>query len=134
MTDLVRIVPAEKPKSFADVAFTEAEWKEAQKLGPISVFPGTALENIRLSKGLYQFEAPKKQEVDLKIGGMSLHDMSSTELKLTAARLGVTIRKKNIKRSELIGLVQSKLDDIAVEDDDEEVDVEASGDGGPAEE
>lgn len=85
------------------------------------MFPGTALENIRLSRGLYQFASAPKQEVDLKVGGMALEDMSSMELKLTAIRLGVTIRKKNIKKSDLVALVKAKLEEVVVEDDEIEV-------------
>lgn len=121
MSELIRIIPVEKPKSFADVEFTESDWKAAWAKGAVNVFPGTAIENIRLSRGLYQFEAAPKQEVDLKVGGMALEDMSSMELKLTAIRLGVTIRKKNIKKSDLVALVKAKLEEVVVEDDEIEV-------------
>lgn len=122
----VTIKPVEKPKSFADVKFTEKDWNEAAKKGAIRVPRVTAMEALKNSKGLYQIEAEKKQEVDLKIGGMAVEEMSNMELKLTATRLGVTIRKKSIKRSDLISLVRGKLDDLVVEDDDAEIDTDPS--------
>lgn len=121
----VTIRPVDKPKSFADVKFTQADWEAAAKAGPKTVARVTAMEALRYSKGLYQLQAEKKAELDLKIGGMSVDEMSNMELKLTATRLGVTIRKKNIKRSELIELVRRKLDEVVVEDDDEDIDTDS---------
>ena len=128
---MVDIQPVPEPKSFKDVKFTKIEWEGAAKLGKIRCPYVTAMENIRQSKGLYQIVPDKLPEVELKVGGLSLDEMSNVELKLLALKMGVTIRKKNISRSDLVGLVKSKMDEIEVTDDEEE-DVsgsdEASGD------
>lgn len=114
-----KIVPVAKPARFAEVAFTEDEWKAAFKVGPMVVPMSTAQDNVRMSRGLYEIEQPKRSEVDLKVGGMSLDTMGPAELKMAALHLGVTLRKKNMRISELRALVKSRLDSIVVIEEDD---------------
>lgn len=115
----VKIRPVAKPKSFAEVKFTEQEWNAAVKAGSPSVPYVTALEALKQSRGLYEIEPEKKPEVELKVGGLTVSQMGPAELKLMAVHLGCTIRKKNIKLSELRKLVTDKLEAVEVEDDDD---------------
>lgn len=114
-----KIVPVAKPASFDDVKFTRLEYETAVRIGPMVVPMSTALENIKASRGLYEIEPIKRAEVDVTVGGMTIDTMGPAELKMAALHLGVTLRKKNMKISELRILVKSKLDDIVVIDEDD---------------
>lgn len=120
MSDLVWIEPVEKPVSFADVAFTEADWKAAQKVGALEVFPSNAVEAIRNSRGLYRFQPAKKTEIEVKVGGMSVEQMDAAQLKMIAASFSKPIRKQ-MKMSELRKFVQGLIDAVPITDDEDEV-------------
>lgn len=117
----VTIKVVEKPASFEGVKFTLQDWETASKKAPALTLPAaSALENVKNSKGLYEI-VPEKKEIEVNVGGMSLNEMSSMQLKLVAANLGVTMKRKNIKRSDLEALVTKKLEETIVIDEDEEV-------------
>lgn len=122
---MCQIRPVAKPKSFSDVKFSQKDWEAASAAGTLTMTWATAAENVRLSKGLYEFVPEKKAEVEIKVGGMSVDEMSNAELKLMAVKLGKTIRKKSITRKDLVRLVQDALDAVEViEDDEDEVEID----------
>ena len=129
---MLTIEHVEEPKSFADVKFTRADFYAARKAGPRTVPYVTAMEAIQNGNGLYRLKAPPKPEVDVKVGGRSVDEMSNDELKLAALSLGVRLKgpgvKKNLQRKDLVRMVQAKLDDIDIADDDDDIaDEEAEG-------
>lgn len=91
------IAPVEKPKSFADVKFTQQEWEAAQKIGKKGLLTlpyGTAMENIRLSKGLYKIvQQTPDPSAQFKVQGMTLDDMNHAQLLLIASQLEVVVKK-----------------------------------------
>lgn len=117
----VWIEPVPKPKSFDEVKFSAAEFAAAEKKGALQLAMVTAKEAVKYGKGLYRFRQ-NKPEVEMKVNGLSIDQMDSKQLLTMAMSLGVTIRKKNIKRSELAALVTRKMDEVVVTDDEEEVD------------
>ncbi len=126
---MVIIRPIEKPKFFKDVAFSEAEWVAANAGGEKTVPYVTAIEAVRNSRGLYRIvDLEEKPPTEVKVGGLSLDQMDNAALKLMAVHMGVTLRKKNIHRTDLITLVRAKLDAIEVADDEPEDDEDGSSD------
>jgi hypothetical protein len=119
---MLTIQPVARPKDFTKVRFGVAAWEDAAKRGAVSVPAITAMEALRNSRGLYEIQPEKMAEVKVNVGGVTLDDMGNPELKLLAARLGVTIKRRNIKRADLIALVKGKLDSVEVLDDEEEED------------
>lgn len=86
------------------------EYDQAKKLGPLEVNAVTALQNVRLSKGLYQI-VPEKvdQEATLNFNGTPISEMGRALLFQAAMTLGITIAKKNIETAKLRQLVQDKF-------------------------
>lgn len=119
---VVTIQPVEKPKSFADVKFTEAEWNEAVKVGPKEVPMGTAMEALRNSKGLYQIKREAK-EVDVVIHAKPVSEMSAVELAAEMTAHGKPPRKK-MNRKDAMAFVEKLREEAAKfivdEDDDDE--------------
>jgi len=125
--DFVVLKPVAKPKSFSDVKFTQKDWDAAVAAGPVKMWRSGALEALRHAKGLYEVDAPAKQEVEVKVAGMSLSALESTQLKVMAASFGKPIRKK-MSRSQLIAFVQGLIDAVPITDD-ETSDVDGAEDG-----
>lgn len=118
---IVTIKPVDEPKSFADVKFTEADFKAAKRVGAIKVPFPTAIEAVKQSKGLYQIVTDKKV-VELEIKGMKAPvEMTNEELALEASAHGKPLRKR-ISRAKLIEFITS-LREASVEfitDDEDE--------------
>ena len=116
---MMTIEPVAKPKSFKDVSFNEADWAKAKKDGAITVPAGTALENVKLSKGLYRFvaEAP---EVTVKTE-INPDDMTNQELAQTMTSFGKPPKKK-MTRAVAVAFVKKLLEDAAdmIGDDEDE--------------
>ena len=89
---MMKIEPVAKPKSFKDLGFSEADWKEASKVGPLTVPAGTAMANVKLSKGLYRFVA-EVAEVKVKTE-INPDEMSNQELAQTMIAFGKPPKKK----------------------------------------
>lgn len=88
------IKPVDRPKSFAEVKFTQAEWEAATKVGMLRLPYGTAMENIRLSKGLYKIvQQTPDPSAEFKVQGMTLDDMGHAQLLLIASQLNVVVKK-----------------------------------------
>lgn len=126
---MTQIRAVAKPKSFADVKFSQKDWEIASAAGVLTTTWATAMANVRMSKGLYELVPEKKTEVEIKVGGLSVDEMSNAELKLMAVKLGKTIRKKSIMRKDLVRLVQEALDFVEVTEDDDEVEMDDESSG-----
>jgi ssDNA-binding replication factor A large subunit len=115
---MVTIAVCAKPKSFRDVKFTEDEYKAAEKTGPLKVPYGTAMENLKNSKGLYEIQQEYDGEVDLKVGGQSIATMSKEQVVIAATSLGITV-KKGIQLERLREAVKIKMQEILDSMDEE---------------
>jgi hypothetical protein len=101
----------------------KAAYAFAQTKGRIEMDAVTAKENVRLSQGMYRIA---KNDAGPAVPSASIDSMTPQELKEYAAKLGITIRKKRVSKSVLVGLIRETLDDIEVtDDDDEEVDMDS---------
>lgn len=83
---------APKPKSFADVKFTQADWEKAKAAGPFECNFVTAIENLKLSKGLYVLKE-EKPEVTIR-AMISPDEMTNAELNQQMVAFGKPPRKK----------------------------------------
>lgn len=114
----VTVVRVEEPQSYTDVAFSQEEWRAAAKQKQFTAYMGAALETVKLSKGLYRI-VPEKKGIDVNVQGVSLDTMDADQLKITAASLGITLRKR-VKIGELRDLIARKMADVVVVDDEAE--------------
>lgn len=89
---LLKIAAVDKPKSFDK--FTEKDWTAANKLGVLEVPAQTALENVKLSKGLYRI-LPDTREVEIVLKGLSpVEEMDGQALYAEMASHGKPPRKQ----------------------------------------
>lgn len=114
---MIKIEPVAKPKTFDGSHFTVAAWEAATARGPVEVPYGTALEAVRNSNGLYRM-VEEAEEAAVASPALSVDAMDDLSLKLTAASLGLTLKKK-MKRADLVDLVKRRLDAVELVDDDE---------------
>lgn len=117
----VTLQVAPKPKSFADVKFTEADWKAAKAAGELVCNAVTAVANVRLSNGLYQFK-PEAAEVELRTA-VDPDNMTTSELVQTMTAFGKPPRKKMNRAAavkfvkELLAKAEDMIDDDEGDDD-----------------
>ncbi|WP_065325797.1 hypothetical protein [Tritonibacter mobilis] len=92
---MLTIKPCEKPASFADEKFTQADWQAAWKLGPKTVPAVTAMEAVRNSKGMYQIHVEEQETVKVELQGLKAPEqMSPSELVAEMTSHGKPPRKK----------------------------------------
>jgi len=103
--------PAFKPSDAAETKAFEA----VKKTGTIALDYVTALENVKLSKGMYAFVTPKAQP-DAS-APRTLEDMTGEELEIMMLQSGVTPQKQ-MKRAEVIKAIRLAMDAVMIEDDD----------------
>lgn len=84
----------------------------AKSKGDLEVTYQTGVEAIKLSKGLYR----QKEEEAAVLPVARLEDKSIEELKVMLVGLGIKTEKQ-MKRTDIIGLIQRKLDEIEVLDE-----------------
>lgn len=77
----------------------------------------TAMENIRNSKGMLRLvpEGPEKRVQVMT----EIEDMSSEQLKVMMASLGIKTQKKQMRRSDVIDLIRARLKDVDIVEDEE---------------
>ena len=118
---IVTIEPVAKPKSFADVKFTEKDYDAANKAGPLVVSYGTAMENIRNSKGLYRIkpEPSQVQEVAF-VGVKEPEDMTKAELVKELISWGKKPHKQMTKKkcAEFITKLRAEAAEMLLDDDE----------------
>lgn len=98
-------------------AAASAAMTAIKKAGPVEVSYLTAIENIRTSGGMYRIlpdVAPVKVKVDT-----DLNELSMQELKVMMLNLGVKTEKQMARR-DVIALIERKLDDVQIVDDEAE--------------
>lgn len=119
---LVTIKPVEKPKSFSGLKFSEKDWNEAKKNGAIKVPRVTAMEALKNSGGLYQIEAEKKVEVEIK-GLRDPSEMSSAELVAEMTMHGKPPRKRMERATAIKFLTElrEKAAQMIIEDGEEDI-------------
>ena len=94
-----------------------AAMKAIKNAGPIRVAYLTALENIKASGGMYRI-LPEVEPVKVQVDS-NLNEMSMQELKVMMLNLGVKTSKQ-MTRSQVIALIEKKLDEVEILDDDAE--------------
>lgn len=109
MPKMITVGPSTSYKP--ETAVDKAVFEEIKKKGSVLVPYQTALENVRNSKGMYAIE----REAQVKAASV-LESKATDELKLMMAALGVPPRKI-MKRTDMIKVIQKKLDEIQVEED-----------------
>lgn len=118
---LVTITLVEEPASFEKVKFTTKDYAAAKKVGDLRVPHGTAMENIRNSKGMYRIkpEPDAVKEIEFK-GLKDPADMTSSELAAEMTAHGKA-PKKQIKRSVAVKFVRDLREKAAalIVDDEE---------------
>ena len=114
----VQIEVTDEPKSFADVKFTKEDYLAAKKAGRVTVPMVTALQNVRLSHGLYRIVnvAP---EVQVK-SDVNPDEMTNQELAQTMTAFGKPPRKK-MARATAVAFVKKLMEEAAamIGDEDE---------------
>lgn len=101
--------PAYKPKDAEDKAAFEA----AKKAGAKELPYVTAGENIRNSGGMFRI-APDQPEVEAR--GPNLETMPIEDLKVMMLSLGIKTEKQ-MKRSDIVTLIRTKLDSVEIIDE-----------------
>lgn len=112
MPKMVTIRPA---KGYQAKAADKKAWEDVQARGELRVDWLTAKEAITLSKGMYEIVMEEKTPAATPV---SLQQMTSAELLQLYAQLGGKTGEKQMKRSELITFITTKLDAIEVVDDE----------------
>ena len=118
---MLTIKPCEKPASFADEKFTQADWQAAWKLGPKTVPAVTAMEAVRNSKGLYQIHVEEKEPIKVELQGLKApEEMTAAELVAEMTSHGKPPRKK-MERKAAVAFVKElreKAEAFIVEDEE----------------
>lgn len=114
MPTMIKIEADPKFKPVGAAQVTAFETAKAQ--GVLEVDHTTGMDNIRLSGGMYRVvtEEPQKATVSVK----ALADYTTDELKVMMLQLGIKTEKQ-MKKSDIVALIQSRIDDIEVVDDAE---------------
>lgn len=100
-------------KDYRPTAETAVAFAAIKKAGEIEVPYLTAIENCRNSGGMYAImpeKAPTKVKVDT-----DLNELSNQELKVMMLNLGIKTEKV-MKRTDIIALIERKLDSVEVVD------------------
>lgn len=116
----VEIRPVAKPRSFDSVKFTQKDWEAAAKKGALVVDGATALENIRNSKGLYEFVPEKK--IKLEVEAKAPSEMTALEIAAELTAHGKPPQKK-MKRATAEAFIlelREKAAGMIIEDDEDE--------------
>lgn len=91
----------------------KAQFEEAKTIGDKKVSYQTAIEAVRNSRGLYEI----KDEGGVIVTPSVWHAGKSNQ-ELLAMLLGLGVKtEKQMKKSEIIGLIEKKLGEVEVEDD-----------------
>lgn len=106
-----------KGKDAAETAALKAAFETVKARGRVTVAYAQAMENIRLSGGMYVPIVQEDAEIVTTIRPRTVDDWSNDELKTFLINAGLTLEKR-VKRADLIMLVQRKLDEVEVADDE----------------
>ncbi len=95
----------------------KASWAAVKESRIMSLPYVTAMENLRLSGGMYAI-LPDAAPVATASAIRLPEEMTADELKLTALQLGVDLRKP-MKKADLITAVRKAMDAVQLMDDDD---------------
>tara|TARA_R110002072_G_scaffold49433_3_gene134335 strand:- start:39 stop:401 length:363 start_codon:yes stop_codon:yes gene_type:complete len=118
---MVTILAVDKPKSFTDLGFSEAEHKAAVRVGPKRVPYAVANEALKLSKGLYKIK-PEKEPVEVEIKAKLPDDMTAAELVAEMTAFGKPPRKQ-MARKDVVAFIhklRAEAAEMIMDDDDDE--------------
>lgn len=104
---------AANPNYKATTQEDDLVYKEIKKKGAVLVDYVTAMENVANSRGMYAVvpESGQPQKAEPR----RIEDMTGEELKVTMLSLGIKTEKQ-MKRVDVIRLIQSKLAEIDIVD------------------
>lgn len=108
-----KVVTKGQEKAVQIKAFTLIEAK-----GDVRVSYQTAIQNIKLSGGMYEIKTDlptSEVKADIEVG---LNDRSLQDLKVMMLSLGIET-KKQMKKADVVGLIQAKLDETDITEDEE---------------
>ena len=111
-----KMVTIEPNPDFKASAPQKKAFDDVQKVGAKVVPYQTALQNVKASGGMYRIK-PDEQPVP-QVVVPRLEDLSNDELKLMMLRTGVKTDKQ-MRRSDIIKVIRTKLDEVEIIDDDE---------------
>lgn len=93
----------------------KAAFEKAKKRGPQIVTYVSAMEAVKLSKGMYRIASAEPASIE--VPSVRLEDKTNDELKQMMLALGIKTEKQ-MKRSDIIALIRKRLDEIEVVDDE----------------
>lgn len=102
--------------AYQPTAETKAVYDEIKKKGPFLVDYVTAMENIANSGGMYAVVSQAAESAKAEV--RRIEDMSLDELKVVMLSLGIK-PEKQMKRTDVVRLVLSKMTDIDIVEDGE---------------
>lgn len=112
MPKMVTLIP--NPAYAGKDAASKAAYEAAKAKGAITVDYPTALENVKLSGGLYTMQDDSSAAP--VTAARELEDMPDDELKLMMLQSGIA-PEKQMKRSQIIAAIREKLSEIEVVDE-----------------
>lgn len=113
MPDMVTI---EVDPSFKPTPDLKEQFEIAKRIGPKEVSDATAQEALRNSNGMYRIKETAPEVMEMPV--VRLEDKPLEELKLMMLQLGVKTEKQ-MKKSDVVALIQRKLDEVEIVDDAE---------------
>lgn len=115
--------PPEKATA-AEKAALKKEWDAIKARGDVKVPASTAMEGVGRAKGMYMIAKVDEQTTaaPAQPAQLELEDMPPEQLKLMMLSLGLSMNKKQMRKSDMVSTIRSKLAQIEVigDDDDEE--------------
>jgi len=112
---MVKMVTIEPTPGFRPKEEERAQFSDIKKRGKLRMSYISAIENIRMSHGMYSMAPEKKPEPT--VTAARLEDMPIAELKLLMLQTGIKTQKK-MARSEIISLIYKKLEEVEITDDE----------------
>jgi hypothetical protein len=85
---------------------------DAKKAGQIEVDLSTAIDNIKLSGGMYRLVQDEAVQIEA-VKPRTLDDFGNDELKVMLLNLGIKTEKR-MTRDQIISLIRTRLDTIEV--------------------
>lgn len=119
---MVTLTLVDAPENFAEANFLKDDYLKAKKKGDLVVSYGTAMENIKNSRGMYRIKPEPKAEVEVKLAELKdPSDMTKEELAQEMAQWGKPLKTgKPVTRSAVekaIRLAREKAADLITDDE-----------------
>ncbi len=95
----------------------KAAFAKIKKRKPFQASFVSAMQSVKLSKGMYRIKAEEKQPT--VSAATLLEDMTTEQLKETAVGMGMTIAKQRMSKADLLKSIRSRLSNVKVTEDGE---------------